>query len=266
MDGNNNQLANLIELAERALESKNWAGVQKYYGQIVLYDPTDWEAYFYSVYAEQMLCDEYQVENAARNIKNLVSPTLNLIDKYIEDGEYKQICFEQVHLECMSAACEFNTKAYNLFEYNVRSAARNAAIPTHDRQIAAIVDMLRYSADIFAQRGLNNSANELRKFANDSSFKTSKQSGGCYVATAVYGSYDCPEVWTLRRYRDYDLAKTFWGSLFIKVYYSLSPTFVKLFGNKKWFKMVFKGRLDRFVIKLRNKGYLSTPYEDQDWC
>ena len=28
-------------------------------------------------------------------------------------------------------------------------------------------------------------------------------SGGCYVATAVYGSYDCPEVWVLRRYRDF---------------------------------------------------------------
>ena len=28
------------------------------------------------------------------------------------------------------------------------------------------------------------------------------QKRGCYVATAVYGSYDCPEVWTLRRYRD----------------------------------------------------------------
>ena len=27
-------------------------------------------------------------------------------------------------------------------------------------------------------------------------------SGPCYVATAVYGSYDCPEVWTLRRFRD----------------------------------------------------------------
>ena len=26
--------------------------------------------------------------------------------------------------------------------------------------------------------------------------------GGCYVATAVYGSYDCPQVWTLRRVRD----------------------------------------------------------------
>ncbi|NLX93020.1 MAG: hypothetical protein GXZ02_03995, partial [Clostridiales bacterium] len=39
--------------------------------------------------------------------------------------------------------------------------------------------------------------------------------GGCYVATAVYGSYDCPQVWTLRRYRDYTLAETWYGRAFI---------------------------------------------------
>ncbi len=41
---------------------------------------------------------------------------------------------------------------------------------------------------------------------------------GCYVATAVYGSYDCPEVWTLRRYRDNTLAETWYGRVFIKLY------------------------------------------------
>ena len=35
-----------------------------------------------------------------------------------------------------------------------------------------------------------------RNLVNDYS---NSNSGGCYVATAVYGSYDCPEVWTLRR-------------------------------------------------------------------
>ena len=32
--------------------------------------------------------------------------------------------------------------------------------------------------------------------------ETRKKKQGCYVATCVYGSYDCPQVWTLRRYRD----------------------------------------------------------------
>ena len=35
-----------------------------------------------------------------------------------------------------------------------------------------------------------------------------QNSGGCYVATCVYGSYDCPQVWTLRRFRDNTLAET----------------------------------------------------------
>lgn len=89
--------------------------------------------------------------------------------------------------------------------------------------------------------------------------------GGCYVATAVYGSYDCPEVWTLRRYRDTDLAETWYGRAFIRVYYAISPTLVKLFGDKKWFKNMWKGKLDKKVKKLQEKGYEDTPYTDRQW-
>lgn len=30
----------------------------------------------------------------------------------------------------------------------------------------------------------------------------SSSNDGCYIATSVYGSYDCPEVWNLRCFRD----------------------------------------------------------------
>lgn len=88
---------------------------------------------------------------------------------------------------------------------------------------------------------------------------------GCYVATAVYGSYDCPQVWTLRRYRDHILAKTLLGRLFIRTYYTFSPTLVKWFGNTGWFKKLWKRPLDRMVSKLQDQGMESTPYEDQNW-
>lgn len=91
----------------------------------------------------------------------------------------------------------------------------------------------------------------------------SSSSSGCYVATAVYGSYDCPEVWTLRRFRDYTLNETWYGRLFIKVYYAVSPTFVKYFGNVKVFKTQGKIILDRWVAKLNSKGYEDTPYKDK---
>lgn len=93
--------------------------------------------------------------------------------------------------------------------------------------------------------------------------KEQKKSGkACYVATAVYGSYDCPQVWTLRRFRDDTLRKTWYGRLFIRVYYAISPTLVKWFGHSKWFRTFWKGKLDKMVAKLQEKGFASTPYED----
>ncbi len=92
--------------------------------------------------------------------------------------------------------------------------------------------------------------------------KTKKSSGGCYVATAVYGSYDCPQVWTLRRYRDFTLAKSWYGRAFIRTYYAISPTMVKWFGKTKCFNLIFKKRLDKMVNKLNDRGVENTPYND----
>ena len=90
-------------------------------------------------------------------------------------------------------------------------------------------------------------------------------SGGCYIATAVYGSYDCPQVWTLRRFRDYTLAKTWYGRTFIRLYYAISPTLVKWFGKTEWFRNLWKPKLDRLVNKLTAKGVENTRYNDKIW-
>lgn len=92
--------------------------------------------------------------------------------------------------------------------------------------------------------------------------KIIKPAKGCYVATCVYGSYDCPQVWTLRRYRDNTLDKTPFGKAFIKIYYAVSPKIIKLFGETSWFKSFWKKRLDKMVYKLNGKGIENTPYND----
>lgn len=89
------------------------------------------------------------------------------------------------------------------------------------------------------------------------------QQRGCYVATAVYGSYDCPEVWVLRRFRDKKLSSTILGRAFIKVYYAISPTCVKYFGKTKLFNKLFRNILDKKVSELRSEGYSDTPYYDE---
>lgn len=85
---------------------------------------------------------------------------------------------------------------------------------------------------------------------------------GCYIATCVYGSYDCPQVWVLRRFRDNVLQNSFFGRLFIKLYYRISPSVVSSIHSCKPFISLCRKWLDLLVNKLRAKGFEDTPYND----
>lgn len=93
--------------------------------------------------------------------------------------------------------------------------------------------------------------------------QTQQKGGACYIATAVYGSYDCPEVWTLRRFRDKVLLSTWHGKLFVKAYYLFSPMLVRRFGRCSWFVNYWRRRLDQLTERLKSKGMSDQPYEDQ---
>lgn len=85
---------------------------------------------------------------------------------------------------------------------------------------------------------------------------------GCYIATCVYGSYDCPQVWILRRYRDEILKKSVPGRCFVAVYYAISPTLVHVLGRNVKVREVWRGMLDGIVRRLRNRGFSDEPYLD----
>ena len=104
---------------------------------------------------------------------------------------------------------------------------------------------------------------EYKSYVNN--LKNQKSSHGCYIATCVYGSYDCAPVWTLRRYRDNVLASSWFGRFFVHIYYACSPTLVKWFGNNRIFKSFWKKKLDRMVAKLEARGMENTPYQDKNW-
>ena len=110
--------------------------------------------------------------------------------------------------------------------------------------------------EAIAQQSIQNEPSRAQSTSKSSS------SGGCYIATAVYGSYDCPEVWVLRRYRDNRLQKNAFGRLFVKVYYAVSPTLVKWFGKKAWFTSLWRAFLDNKVSSLKRDGYSDERYND----
>ncbi|WP_310728099.1 CFI-box-CTERM domain-containing protein [Burkholderia multivorans] len=49
----------------------------------------------------------------------------------------------------------------------------------------------------------------------------------CFIASAVYGSYDAPEVVALRAFRDNVLRATKAGRWTIRAYYRASPPFAR---------------------------------------
>ncbi|MFW5872212.1 MAG: PolC-type DNA polymerase III, partial [bacterium] len=77
-----------------------------------------------------------------------------------------------------------------------------------------------------------------RKFNNCVRVTLTPKSGlfdkeGCYIASAIYGSYEAPEVLVLRNFRDTILKKCLLGRLFIAFYYTTSPRVAKILKGKK---------------------------------
>jgi tetratricopeptide (TPR) repeat protein len=69
----------------------------------------------------------------------------------------------------------------------------------------------------------------------------------CYIATAIYGSYDAPQVLILRKYRDNVLLHSALGRIFVKFYYRFSPLIVKYIGNNNITNHVVKQLLNKIV-------------------
>lgn len=295
------ELKNLYELARRAKADGNSENAQKYYSQIITKDPSSWEANFYTTYYQSMNCKIGEIGVAAMRVANCEDTVLKLIKDTVSDAEEQRKAVDEVAAKSISISSmlfnayknhydgiDIQIKNRYVQEYaNNCAAARDIVYTCGDQIVAVFGDTLGDIAaacwkvgvkqhnilnGVFDNKQLNadiiKSYNEkISKYDSDYQAPATNMSadGGCYVATAVYGSYDCPEVWTLRRFRDYDLAETWYGRLFIRTYYAISPTLVKWFGHTNWFKNMWRGKLDRMVKNLQDKGYESTPYEDKRW-
>lgn len=74
----------------------------------------------------------------------------------------------------------------------------------------------------------------------------------CFISTACYGCNSI-EVNTFKAYRDIYLLKSFWGTLFIKIYYFVSPPIAGLIENNLLIKKVSRVLLFKIYNKIRAK-------------
>ena len=283
----------LLILARRARDENNSENAEKYYSMVLQNDPNNWEASFFQVYYQAMQCKLMNISNAAYSVANNLDSTISLIADISDETEKAKaldnVIFYAHYIATMlsSAAIshynQFSTvdgasvecsgrivAAYSIHELLVK-ALKKYFSDNSDRVLSALKDQNAFISKNGKWFNANYRTTETNRLAAeikqmDSSYEApAVHSGGCYIATAVYGSYDCPEVWTLRRYRDYKLAESWYGRTFIRIYYTISPTLVKWFGQTTWFEKLWKNKLDQLVNDLQKKGFESTPYEDHDW-
>lgn len=292
------ELKNLYELARRAKETNNAENAAKYYGMILVKDPSNWEAAFYTTYFEAWSCKIGEISLSAEKVSNNYQATIDLLTSANLSEEEKHNSIEELSANILSLSNMMHSAAINNYK-DIDGQVRSQFSPEYMNHAYCASNLVFKWADLLdnlnrekyksiilrfwefgvdqvgvslkscldansgiALKGIAASYEDKIKSLNPE-YEKKNYNSGCYVATAVYGSYDFPEVWTLRRFRDYTLDKTVGGRTFIKTYYALSPTFVKLFGNTSWFKTMWKPVLDRMVKRLQNKGVESTPYIDK---
>ena len=109
------------------------------------------------------------------------------------------------------------------------------------------INMLETINVVVATTALLNEKAAAKRAARD------KGSGGCFIATAVYGSYEAKEVIVLRRFRDKMLKKFFLGRLFIKIYYAVGPCMAEWLKGHRLLKNKIRMVLDEMVRLMRDR-------------
>lgn len=296
------ELKNLYQLARTAKIENNTENAAKYYEKILLKDPNSWEASYYAVYYKSMSCRIGEIRKAAKNVTNSLPRVVDLVKRNVSSIDEQKRIMEEILVKNCSIATMFYQAATDHYN-NVAESIKYEYEEEYLRIVLQIQEILYFFGVVVEKRfkeqcehvfveswkfGINihkNIFKYLNEEAKSEQFKVlqsyvdkiqeydlsyempeidyGKSESGCYVATAVYGSYNCPEVWTLRRFRDNTLNATWYGRAFIKTYYAVSPTLVKWFGETNWFKKMWRKPLDRMVSSLQSKGVESTPYQDK---
>lgn len=284
------ELKNLFILARRARNEMHHEDAEKYYGLILQSVPDNWEAAFFHVYFHYTRSSMYDLINSANAFVRCIDEVVKLI-KDLDNSKEQDEALSTLTFYCSCLANGYSKAAkddqmksgnnWRVFaEYFDRIAAAEKIYTqlencykkyfpqNKDARTSLQKEYLNFLS-IYGKSGSENKekmsrvSSEIQSY--DETYVPPKKADGCYIATAIYGSYDCPQVWTLRRFRDTILAKSWYGRTFIKIYYTVSPTLVKHFGKSNWFKRIWTPFLDRMVKRLNWKGIENTPYNDRKW-
>ena len=112
------ELKNLYILARRAKEADNSENACKYYNEIVLKDPDNWEANFYLVYYKAASCKKGQIGNEAYNVTNCLKSTIKLLVENLGTGDEAKGFIDGIRKDLAEIAGPMIHGAMDVHEYS----------------------------------------------------------------------------------------------------------------------------------------------------
>lgn len=184
-------------------------------------------------YSQEKLKIIYLLLNNGADIKKSDKNGYTLLHFAVYDGIFSLVKFLVVN------------GAKNIRNYNGLSPSEMAYNEGKDDIAKYIEDSLgppiEFSLEEKIDKEINNLENETKEDKSD-----------CFIATAVYGSYESFEVKKLQEWRDNYLSNYILGKMFIQIYYKIGPSLAKFVKTKSFLKKIFKLAID-FIIKNINK-------------
>ncbi len=98
--------------------------------------------------------------------------------------------------------------------------------------------------------------NEMGDSLNEEIIAQVTAAEGCFIATAAYGSYLDPHVWTLRQFRDNVLLNSTSGRWFVAGYYQISPPIAAYIAQHESLRMMTRLLLTPLIIFIEYPVFL----------
>jgi hypothetical protein len=193
--------------------------------------------------------------NAQGMVVSVVNDAMGKRNKYVEYINYQNDPFSQMRssgfgkysgnslLDSLSNSGVPYAPVYSLEE--LKSVIKDAWSAT---KLIGSLDMISQQRTHY-----NKNKDTLKSIAEQLGISTSvgqsiqKATGGCYIATMAYGSYEHPQVLELRKFRDNTLSKSLLGRGFIKTYYKYSPKLVEHLKDKPLINQSIKSVLNTLI-------------------